>query len=138
MQTPRRATQPARPSTAPAARATRLADGRGAPGPAADRIQVAVRIRPPPAHSTSVGVQPWSTTSALVHLPSEPRTFAFDRVFGPSSSQHDLFEAVGLPIADAVLGGFNGNLLTYGQTGAGKTFTMFGSDANPGLAPIAS
>ena len=30
----------------------------------------------------------------------------------------------GRPLVDAVLNGFNGTLMAYGQTGTGKTYTM--------------
>lgn len=29
--------------------------------------------------------------------------------------------------------GFNGTIFAYGQTAAGKTFSMFGNEQNPGL-----
>jgi len=34
-----------------------------------------------------------------------------------------------------VLEGFNGTIFAYGQTGAGKSWTMQGSDAQPGIIP---
>ena len=49
-------------------------------------------------------------------------------VLGPESSQHEVFRAVGLPVADATLRGQNTCLFAYGQSGAGKTFSMYGAD----------
>ncbi|EKX48551.1 hypothetical protein GUITHDRAFT_61324, partial [Guillardia theta CCMP2712] len=43
-------------------------------------------------------------------------------------TQQDIFEAVGQPMCASVLEGFNGTIFAYGQTGAGKTFTMQGVD----------
>ena len=44
--------------------------------------------------------------------------FTFDRVFGTTSSQLDVWEDVGRPIVESLFQGFNGCLLAYGQTGA--------------------
>lgn len=35
------------------------------------------------------------------------------------------------PIVDKVLEGYNGTILAYGQTGAGKTYTMAGLPDSP-------
>ena len=52
----------------------------------------------------------------------------FSLVLGPGSSQHQVFQAVGLPLADATLRGQNTCLFAYGQSGAGKTFSMYGAE----------
>ena len=44
-----------------------------------------------------------------------------------NASQDRTFDVVGRPAVDACLAGFNGTVLCYGQTGAGKSFTMVGS-----------
>ncbi|XP_047969610.1 kinesin-like protein KIN-5D [Salvia hispanica] len=54
------------------------------------------------------------------------RTFLFDKVFGPSSQQKDLFEQAVCPIVFEVLEGYNCTIFAYGQTGTGKTYTMEG------------
>lgn len=53
---------------------------------------------------------------------------SFDRVFDQESSQEEVFEAVGRPVVEDVLEGYNGTLFAYGQTGSGKTYTMMGLD----------
>ena len=55
-----------------------------------------------------------------------PLTFNFDKVFSPDSIQNDVYEAAARPIVESVLEGFNGTVLTYGQTSSGKTHTMTG------------
>lgn len=40
--------------------------------------------------------------------------------------QEAIFQLVGQPITESCLQGYHGCLLAYGQTGAGKTFTMQG------------
>eukprot|EP00501_MAST-03F_sp_TOSAG23-6_P000405 GSMAST32.ASY1.ANO1.417.1 assembled CDS len=51
------------------------------------------------------------------------KPFTFDRVFGPQDSQKVVFEDTRLLIQSAV-DGFNVCLFCYGQTGAGKSYTM--------------
>ena len=55
-----------------------------------------------------------------------PINFNFDRVFAPDSFQMDVYEVAAKPIVESVLEGFNGTVLTYGQTSSGKTHTMTG------------
>ncbi|XVF05601.1 hypothetical protein REPUB_Repub05bG0186900 [Reevesia pubescens] len=54
------------------------------------------------------------------------RTFLFDKVFGPSSQQKELFDVAVSPIVNEVLEGYNCTIFAYGQTGTGKTYTMEG------------
>ena len=54
------------------------------------------------------------------------KTFYFDYVFPPTSSQSTVFEHGALPLVDSVFRGYNCTLFAYGQTGSGKTFTMEG------------
>ncbi|GAA0170189.1 microtubule binding motor protein [Lithospermum erythrorhizon] len=54
------------------------------------------------------------------------RVFTFDKVFGPSAQQKDLYEQSIVPIVKEVLEGFNCTIFAYGQTGTGKTYTMEG------------
>jgi hypothetical protein len=55
-----------------------------------------------------------------------------------NASQERTFEVTGRPVADAVLEGYNGTILAYGQTGAGKSFTMVGSQHNFGQRGLAA
>ncbi|XP_077241300.1 P-loop containing nucleoside triphosphate hydrolases superfamily protein [Tasmannia lanceolata] len=54
------------------------------------------------------------------------RVFTFDKVFGPSAQQKDLYQQAVVPIVNEVLEGFNCTIFAYGQTGTGKTYTMEG------------
>ena len=55
-----------------------------------------------------------------------PKSFTFDFVYDWNSKQGDLYEETFAPLVNSVLEGFNGTIFAYGQTGAGKTFTMEG------------
>lgn len=50
--------------------------------------------------------------------------FTFDKVFGPKTHQVDIYNEVAVPVVRSVMGGFNGTIFAYGQTGGGKTWTM--------------
>ncbi|XP_041996931.1 kinesin-like protein KIN-14K [Salvia splendens] len=55
------------------------------------------------------------------------RSFRFDKVYGISSTQAQVF-ADTQPLIQSVLDGFNVCIFAYGQTGSGKTYTMTGPD----------
>ncbi|XP_057961353.1 kinesin-like protein KIN-1 isoform X2 [Malania oleifera] len=52
--------------------------------------------------------------------------FSFDRVFNEDSGQADVYEFLALPIVRDAVNAVNGTIITYGQTGAGKTYSMEG------------
>jgi len=54
--------------------------------------------------------------------------FTFDRVFNMASRQTDVFDFSIRPTVDDILNGYNGTVFAYGQTGAGKSYTMMGPD----------
>ena len=55
-----------------------------------------------------------------------PASYGYDHVCDEHQTQSEIFERVGVPVTDAFLAGYHGCLIAYGQTGAGKTFTMQG------------
>ena len=55
------------------------------------------------------------------------KEFTFDGVFDPESTQKEVYEEVGKPVLKDVLQGYNGSILAYGQTGAGKTHSLLNS-----------
>ncbi|XP_074835017.1 kinesin-like protein KIF18B [Carettochelys insculpta] len=59
--------------------------------------------------------------------------FVFDRVFGESATQEAVFQHTTQEILDGVLNGYNCSVFAYGATGAGKTYTMLGSENSPGI-----
>ncbi|RKP32830.1 kinesin-domain-containing protein [Metschnikowia bicuspidata] len=55
--------------------------------------------------------------------------FTYDSVFGEDASQEAIYEAVGQRTLEDFFKGFNGTILAYGQTGAGKSYTMMGTES---------
>ena len=63
------------------------------------------------------------------------KQFQYDSVFGPNTTQEDIFEECS-GMMESALDGYSACVFAYGQTGAGKTWTMSGKDdvkANWGL-----
>ena len=54
--------------------------------------------------------------------------FKYDKVFKSDSNQNEIYENVGKRIVDDVMEGYNGTIFAYGQSGSGKTYTMYGPD----------
>ena len=54
-------------------------------------------------------------------------TFSFDRAYGPATTQLELYATAVRPVVLNILEGYNGSIIAYGQTSAGKTYTMEGT-----------
>ena len=46
-----------------------------------------------------------------------------------------VFDVAGLPVVDNCMAGYNSSIFAYGQTGAGKTYTMLGALGTNGEEP---
>lgn len=64
-----------------------------------------------------------SKTNLTIDSPGGRKLFVFDRVFGPDVMQDGIWEYLSESIS-AFTQGYNVSLLAYGQSGAGKSYTM--------------
>ncbi|XP_023897932.2 kinesin-like protein KIN-1 [Quercus suber] len=95
-------------------------------------ITVCARFRPLSSkerrdHGDSVCIRCIDTeTFILKDEKEEDVMFSFDRVFCEKSDQAEVYEILVLPIVRDAVNGINGTIITYGQTGAGKTYSIEG------------
>ncbi|XP_077247490.1 ATP binding microtubule motor family protein [Tasmannia lanceolata] len=95
-------------------------------------ITVCVRFRPLSSrekrdHGNNICIQSLDGESFILKDErDEDFTFCFDRVFYQDSAQADVYEFVAMPMVKDVMNAINGTIITYGQTGAGKTYTVEG------------
>ncbi|XMA17181.1 hypothetical protein WAI453_009972 [Rhynchosporium graminicola] len=97
-------------------------------------VRVAVRIRPS-LKSTDPGfdlipqrfqrsmVQVTSPTSLAIDSPQGRKLFVFDRVFSEDVSQEGVWDYL-VESTNAFVQGYNVSMMAYGQSGAGKSYTM--------------
>ena len=104
------------------------------------RIRVVARVRPLihedtdlPAYLQMPGTQAECVLedetrgTILLRKPYyDSREVALDSVLSRDASQSQTYEVVARGVVDAVLEGYNGTVLAYGQTGTGKTHTIYG------------
>ncbi|OBT79020.1 hypothetical protein VF21_02487 [Pseudogymnoascus sp. 05NY08] len=97
-------------------------------------VRVAIRVRPPlrpedpgyelvPQRFQRSMVQVTSPTSVTIDSPQGRKLFVFDRVFGEDVNQEGVWEYLTESV-NAFVQGYNVSMLAYGQSGAGKSYTM--------------
>ncbi|KAK4640563.1 hypothetical protein QC761_601570 [Podospora bellae-mahoneyi] len=98
----------------------------------ANSIKVVARFRPQNRVEIESGGQPIVTfqgpDTCTVDSKEAQGSFTFDRVFDMSCKQSDIFDFSIKPTVDDILNGYNGTVFAYGQTGAGKSYTMMGTN----------
>ncbi|WKX97107.1 hypothetical protein Q1695_013061 [Nippostrongylus brasiliensis] len=93
-------------------------------------VRVAVRVRPmndKEKADNSVSVVRVEEKKMMVTCKAKSFS-AFDKVYGPSTSQERIYAEMVSPQVERVLAGYNCTLFAYGQTGTGKTYTMEGGN----------
>lgn len=98
-------------------------------------VRVIARTRPTDAFSSSVRVLDDNKTFHLhtdkrsstdvVNNTNEDHTFKLDGILR-DASQEMVYEVAAADLVKSTMAGYNGTLMCYGQTGAGKTFTLMG------------
>jgi len=88
-----------------------------------ENIKVIVRVKPLSESDTNNDKRLEITEKSIT---IESKIFYFDYVAPDTCSQEFIFEKTGYPLADAFIRGYNTTIFAYGQTGAGKTYTIQG------------
>ena len=57
---------------------------------------------------------------------------------GKYTDQTEVWNLLGKPVLDKAWTGLNNTIFAYGQTGAGKSYSIFGYPGNPGVIPMAA
>ncbi|KXS15145.1 kinesin-domain-containing protein [Gonapodya prolifera JEL478] len=105
-------------------------------------IRVVLRTRPTAEFAGDIiKLQPGGK-SVNIHIPKDPTgegghinnkqenwDFRFDNVYH-NVGQETLYDECAAPLVKGMFQGLNGTIMAYGQTGAGKTFTMAGATEN--------
>ncbi|KAH8727526.1 hypothetical protein GQ44DRAFT_610979 [Phaeosphaeriaceae sp. PMI808] len=97
-------------------------------------VKVAVRVRPPlkpgdpgfeliPQRFRAPSCHVTSPSSLAVDGSGGRKMFVFDRVFGEDIDQEGVFDYV-VDSVNSFIQGYNVSILAYGQSGAGKSYTM--------------
>lgn len=108
-----------------------------------NKFSTAVRVRPPlPANDPGLELIPVrfrgntcavaNTTTLTVQSAQGKKLFLFDRVFGDSCTQQGIWDYISDSV-NSFVQGYNVSILAYGQSGAGKSYTM--GTASPGEQP---
>ncbi|XP_062331618.1 kinesin-like protein KIF22 isoform X2 [Osmerus eperlanus] len=120
-----------------------VSDGAGS-SKSSSRVRVAVRLRPYMVKQDEKnegpcvrGTGPQSLEITNWRNATETLQYQFDVFHGEDSTQQEVFLSSVKPILPHVLNGQNASVFAYGPTGAGKTHTMLGSPAQPGVIPRA-
>ncbi|KAM6352043.1 kinesin-like protein KIF19 isoform 6-T9 [Alca torda] len=64
---------------------------------------------------------------------SREKTFVFDMVFDHRATQEEVYVSTTKSLIEGVISGYNATIFAYGPTGTGKTYTMLGTDCEPGI-----
>lgn len=61
------------------------------------------------------------------------KQYSFDYVYDQNSTSLDIYNTTAKKFIADLMEGYNFSVFAYGATGAGKTYTMMGNEANPGI-----
>jgi len=96
------------------------------------QIRVFCRVRPLNEREEAECCEPALEPIDDMTLKAPQGCFSFDSVLAPGS-QEDVFDEC-RDLVQSAVDGYNVTIFAYGQTGAGKTYTMYGSPEQPGVA----
>lgn len=68
----------------------------------------------------------------VLHRSKEQKYF-FDRIFDHKANQEMVYKNTCSHLIESVVRGYNATVFAYGTTGSGKTYTMVGTQEQPGI-----
>eukprot|EP01083_Nonionella_stella_P274986 933868_1 len=106
-----------------------------------NKISVAVRLRPLNSAEIRDGMKPiWSVrnTTTLKQIRGTISSYNFEYVCPGIANKSEgrtlaLYNTMTKRIVQSSCKGINGCIFAYGQTSSGKTYTMLGTDGDPGI-----
>jgi len=109
-------------------------------GKKTESIQVVLRVRPENSQElgrdADVCLEINGTQDVTINCGSSAgahvQSFHFDRIFASHTDQKEVYDFTCADLVDDVMNGINAAVIAYGQTGAGKTYTMMGGDIGQG------
>ncbi|XP_075374775.1 kinesin-like protein KIF19 [Mycteria americana] len=121
-----------------------------APGDGKDQqLAVALRIRPMSTAELAEGARPVAhrvdEQVVLLRDPMEDpddvlrasrsreKSYVFDVAFDSTATQETVYRATTRGLIAGVISGYNATVFAYGPTGCGKTYTMLGTNGEPGI-----
>eukprot|EP00117_Sycon_ciliatum_P049977 scpid48793/ scgid35347/ Kinesin-like protein KIF22; Chromokinesin kid len=101
-----------------------------------ESVSAIVRLRPKVSSSPTLDIrcEPQAITIARAGC-TEQRSYSFTAVYNEGTDHESLYSEQLSRLVTHPLCGVNATVFAYGHTGAGKTHTMLGTDADPGMIP---
>ncbi|NWH51668.1 KIF19 protein, partial [Fregata magnificens] len=112
-------------------------------------LQVALRIRPMSTAELAEGARPIAhrvdeqvvvlrdpmedPDDVLRASCSREKSYVFDMAFNSTASQETVYCATTQGLIADIISGYNATVFAYGPTGCGKTYTMLGTNREPGI-----
>ena len=98
-----------------------------------ENIKVCIRIRPMNLQEKGRNdincIEPATPTQLIFTNKNNRRSYTYNLVFGPDSTQEDIFYNCSInKLIDSALDGYSVTIFAYGQTGSGKTYTIMGRE----------
>lgn len=105
-----------------------------------DRIKVYLRVRPLLKDErsfdydicdNSITIHPLATKNTSYFFME--KSFKFRKILDSSTNQYDVYNTVAAPLLRSFFNGHDVAIFCYGSTNSGKTFTVTGTDNEPGI-----
>ncbi|XP_062513671.1 kinesin-like protein KIF3B [Corticium candelabrum] len=80
--------------------------------------------------------------TTVIHNPTtggsgaKEHAFTYDRSYFWDTKSSEVYNELCQPLLEKAMDGYNATVFAYGQTGAGKTYSMTGTEEDPGVIPL--